>query len=92
MQYLEVSGAVRPVYGSLGVKRLRNAQNSLCSWDASFSTVTRVRSGRPRNRGSIQSKESSFSLIQVFQQELGPINLPAYWVQGYFPENKAIKA
>jgi len=24
MQRLEVSGAVRPIYGSLGVKRLRN--------------------------------------------------------------------
>ena len=27
MQRLEVSGAVRPVYGSLGVKRLRNVGN-----------------------------------------------------------------
>ena len=31
MQRLEVSGAVRPIYGSLGVKRLRNVV-SLCSW------------------------------------------------------------
>jgi len=27
MQRLEVSGAVRPIYGSLGVKRLRNFEN-----------------------------------------------------------------
>ena len=26
MQRLEVSGAVRPIYGSLGVKRLMNAE------------------------------------------------------------------
>ena len=32
MQSLEVSGAVRPIYGSLGVKRLnRDAVNGTCS-------------------------------------------------------------
>jgi len=31
MQRLEVSGAVRPIYGSLGVKRLSNIQFS--RWD-----------------------------------------------------------
>ena len=29
MQRLEVSGAVRPIYGSLGVKRLRNYRYAL---------------------------------------------------------------
>jgi len=31
MQHLEVSGAVRPIYGSLGVKRLIN-HNVASSW------------------------------------------------------------
>ena len=30
MQRLEVSGAVRPIYGSLGVKRLTNLMHKIC--------------------------------------------------------------
>ena len=30
MQHLEVSGAVRPLYGSLGVKRLNADLNPIC--------------------------------------------------------------
>jgi hypothetical protein len=30
MQRLEVSGAVRPIYGSLGVKRLSHSEKCLC--------------------------------------------------------------
>jgi len=30
MQRLEVSGAVRPIYGSLGVKRLTNNAQYIC--------------------------------------------------------------
>ena len=33
MQRLEVSGAVRPIYGSLGVKRLRKGEEK-CNRDA----------------------------------------------------------
>ena len=29
MQLLEVSGAVRPIYGSLGVKRLKNTHSTI---------------------------------------------------------------
>ena len=30
MKHLEVSGAVRPIYGSLGVKRLNAELNPIC--------------------------------------------------------------
>ena len=36
MQRLEVSGAVRPIYGSLGVKRLRNVNTPILRSRASF--------------------------------------------------------
>ena len=32
MQRLEVSGAVRPIYGSLGVKRLKMPILHVCMW------------------------------------------------------------
>ena len=32
MQHLEVSGAVRPIYGSLGVKRLNRTGNGPVTW------------------------------------------------------------
>ena len=41
MQRLEVSGAVRPIYGSLGVKRLtttRNSERNVCE-NAEFVAV-----------------------------------------------------
>jgi len=36
MQRLEVSGAVRPIYGSLGVKRLMEAKDILLRWQKYF--------------------------------------------------------
>jgi len=38
MQGLEVNVAVRPIYGSLGVKRLTltEQQKSLCNWESAF--------------------------------------------------------
>ena len=41
MQHLEVSGVVRPIYGSLGVRRLTDTGNVLIGYSviASFSVV-----------------------------------------------------
>ena len=45
MQRLEVSGAVRPIYGSLGVKRLRvdTTYRSICSYLTENSKVAVMR-------------------------------------------------
>ena len=57
--------------------------NSRCISDASFSSVIRLRRGRPRGRGSIPCKERQF-LIQIFQLPVGSIRPHENWVQGYF--------
>ena len=42
MQRLEVSGAVRPIYGSLGVKRLTNLMHKICFTISLFHASTCV--------------------------------------------------
>ena len=52
MQCLEVSGAVRPIYGSLGVKRLiiervgGGSSLSFVNWDPKSSTLSEFRLSR----------------------------------------------
>ena len=58
MQRLEVSGAVRPIYGSLGVKRL----NSICC-DVVRSIVS-----------ACQFTKSTLSLLLVLQSVTGKSN------------------
>ena len=64
MQRLEVSGAVRPIYGPLGVKRLRRAINCLFvlgqELKSSDGMATRLRAGTPTNRGSIPGSGNIF--------------------------------
>jgi hypothetical protein len=54
---------------------LTDAQNSPCSWDAWPSTVARLRCGRPRDRGSIQSKERLFLYSKYFNWSWDPSRL-----------------
>ena len=42
--------------------------------------MTRLRCGRPRDRVSIQSKERHFSLLRIFQLEMGLNKPPLYWL------------
>ena len=52
---------------------LTTAQNSRCSWDASFCTVTELRNGGPRVRISIRCQERHFSVLQIVQMALRTI-------------------
>ena len=43
MQHLKVSGAVRPIYGSLDVKRLRTVCSGLFNWSYVIAVITLYR-------------------------------------------------
>ena len=55
MQRLEVSGAVRPIYGSLGVKRLRRAKLSRCTRCRGQDSNPSMKEERSRLDGDLQS-------------------------------------
>ena len=93
MQPLEVSGAVRPIYGSLGVKRLINILSAVgtvvAQWLRCCATNRKV-------RGSISTGVSGFFIdIKSFRSHYGPgvdsaSNRNEY--QEYFLEVKAAGA
>ena len=81
MQRLEVSGAVRLMYRSLGVKGLTSVNmvarifQWYCDHAAGYSSM---------NRGSFPARVRDSSLLQNIQTDLGPTQPHFQWVAGGF--------
>ena len=73
MQRLEVSGAVRPIYGSLGVKRLSN--NFLLNEAGGPGSVVVIATGYGLDGPGIESR-CRRDFPHLYRPALGPTQLP----------------